>query len=229
MYKIKFFQHNMWFNFHHYTVTTHDQEVFSFHSDHSPCHGLEEVLACYQKIVPYLKLSGPTSYAPVIEAAIDIVDKNHGQFHALVIIAKGHLYYKFIIDHAYPLAIVLVGVGDGPWEDMKMFDDKIPARDFDNFQFVNFTAIISQNISLSQKEIAFALAALMEIPFQYKATLEFGMLPYILILINNVLKWVGCRLMQLCCGTMKLYHYNWKSHCNYGVLLRSNHVMQFAI
>ncbi|RZB91235.1 E3 ubiquitin-protein ligase RGLG4 [Glycine soja] len=32
-------------------ATTHDQEVFSFHSDHSPCHGFKEVLACYQKIV----------------------------------------------------------------------------------------------------------------------------------------------------------------------------------
>ncbi|XP_019443683.1 PREDICTED: E3 ubiquitin-protein ligase RGLG2-like isoform X1 [Lupinus angustifolius] len=175
-------------------VTTHDQEVFSFHSDHSPCHGFEEVLACYQKIVPYLKLSGPTSYAPVIEAAIDIVDKNHGQFHVLVIIADGQVTrsvnirdgeispqeektYKAIVDaSAYPLAIVLVGVGDGPWQDMKKFDDKIQARDFDNFQFVNFTGIISKNISPSEKETAFALAALMEIPFQYKATVEFEML-----------------------------------------------------
>ncbi|KAK7294968.1 hypothetical protein RJT34_17869 [Clitoria ternatea] len=82
---IDFTKSNEW------TATTHDQEVFSFHSDHSPCHGFEEVLACYQKIVPNLKLSGPISYAPVIEAAIDIVEKNHGQFHVLVIISDGQL------------------------------------------------------------------------------------------------------------------------------------------
>ena len=88
---------------------------------------------------------------------------------------------------------------------MQGFDDKIPAREFDNFQvlhfqckaaaqmflymhqaskiyvftcfqFVNFTAIMSKNITPAEKEAAFALAALMEIPIQYKAARDFGIL-----------------------------------------------------
>ncbi|KAF2302774.1 hypothetical protein GH714_007956 [Hevea brasiliensis] len=175
-------------------ATTHDQEVFSFHSDHSPCHGFEEVLACYKKIVPNLRLAGPTSYAPVIEAAMDIVERSGGQYHVLVIIADGQVTrsvntgagelspqeektIQSIVDaSSYPLSIILVGVGDGPWDDMKKFDDKIPAREFDNFQFVNFTAIMSKNTTTSEKETEFALAALMEIPFQYLAAREFGII-----------------------------------------------------
>ena len=41
---------------------------------------------------------------------------------------------------------------------------------------VNFTEIMSTNVTSAEKEIAFALAALMEIPFQYKATVEIGIL-----------------------------------------------------
>lgn len=76
----------------------------------------------------------------------------------------------------YPLSIVLVGVGDGPWDMMHKFDDNIPSRAFDNFQFVNFTEIMSKNIPMSKKETEFALDALMEIPSQYKATIDLQLL-----------------------------------------------------
>lgn len=43
-------------------------------------------------------------------------------------------------------------------------------------QFVNFTEIMSKNIAQQQKEAAFALAALMEIPSQFKAAVNFNLL-----------------------------------------------------
>uniref|UniRef100_A0A7N0RB60 RING-type domain-containing protein n=1 Tax=Kalanchoe fedtschenkoi TaxID=63787 RepID=A0A7N0RB60_KALFE len=174
--------------------TTHDQQVFSFHSDHSPCHGFEEVLTCYRNITPNLKLSGPTSYGPIVDAAVDIVERSGGQFHVLLIVADGQVtrsvdteeyglspqeektIQAIVNASSYPLSIVLVGVGDGPWDDMKKFDDKIPVRKFDNFQFVNFTCIMAKTCPPAEREAAFALAALMEIPFQYKAAIEYGLL-----------------------------------------------------
>lgn len=46
------------------------------------------------------------------------------------------------------------------------------------WQFVNFTQIMSKNVPQTRKETEFALAALMEIPLQYRATLELGLLGY---------------------------------------------------
>lgn len=40
-----------------------------------------------------VSFEGPTSYAPVVEAAIDIVEKHAGQYHVLVIIADGQVEF----------------------------------------------------------------------------------------------------------------------------------------
>ncbi|KAL9238860.1 hypothetical protein vseg_013232 [Gypsophila vaccaria] len=175
-------------------ATTHDTDVFSLFPNERPCNGFEEVLSRYREIVPHLRLAGPTSFSPVIKKAITIVEESGGQYHVLLIIADGQVtrsvdtgrgglspQEQMTIDaiveaSKYPLSIVLVGVGDGPWDMMKEFDDNIPARDFDNFQFVNFTEIMAKKTPQSRKEAEFALAALMEIPSQYKETMELGLL-----------------------------------------------------
>ncbi|XP_008797064.2 E3 ubiquitin-protein ligase RGLG2-like isoform X2 [Phoenix dactylifera] len=137
---------------------------------------------------------GPTSFAPIIEMAMNIVEQSGGQYHILLIIADGQVtgsensesgrlswqeqktVEAIVKASGFPLSIILVGVGDGPWDMMKKYDDYIPERSFDNFQFVNFTEIMSKNVPQSIKESDFALAALMEIPSQYTATLNLGIL-----------------------------------------------------
>ncbi|KAI3731437.1 hypothetical protein L1987_62625 [Smallanthus sonchifolius] len=173
---------------------THDQSVFSFYPNSRSCQGFEDVLRRYREIVPHLRLSGPTSFAPIIETAMAIVEESGGQYHVLLIIADGQVTRSVDTEYGqlssqerntinaivkagnHPLSIILVGVGDGPWDMMKEFDDHIPSRVFDNFQFVNFTEIMSKNINPLKKETEFALNALMEIPSQYQATLQLGLL-----------------------------------------------------
>ncbi|XP_026424608.1 E3 ubiquitin-protein ligase RGLG2-like isoform X2 [Papaver somniferum] len=157
--------------------STVDEDVFSFYSDQRPCIGIEEVLDRYRELVPQVRLA-------------DIVENSGRRYHVLLIIADGQvtrssntgigqlsLQEQETIDaivkaSAYPLSIVFVGVGDGPWDMMKEFDNNIPHRTFDNFQFVNLTEILNQDISIEQMHSEIALAALMEIPSQYLATLE---------------------------------------------------------
>lgn len=159
---------------------TKDHSVFPL-MEESPCNGVEEVLQRYTRAVASVALSGPTSYAPLIRKAIEIV-KDTGKYHILLIIADGRVENEqdvetraAIVDACnYPLSIVLVGVGDGPWAMMHEYDDKLPQRSFDNFQFVEFVEKKSWKSSRDFEE--FAVQALMEIPDQYRAIKSLGLL-----------------------------------------------------
>lgn len=115
------------------SVEVKARALFSYHEGEAPCRGLGGVLARYRELVPHVVLSGGTSFAPAIRRAcsITVADPAHPQFHILLILCDGQVSDECKADTlraiqdacGYPLSIVCIGVGDGPWGDMEAFDD----------------------------------------------------------------------------------------------------------
>ncbi|DAZ93901.1 TPA: hypothetical protein N0F65_005829, partial [Lagenidium giganteum] len=153
--------------------------VKSLKLDGSPCKGFDEVLQRYRAVTPTISLYGPTNFAPIIHEAIREA-KQSRSYHILVIIADGQVTQPtetaaaIVEASKYPLSIIVVGVGDGPWELMEHYDDSLPKRRFDNFQFVDFHRVMRLN--KLAPDVGFATAALMEIPEQFKIIRELGYL-----------------------------------------------------
>ncbi len=165
---------------------TRSNAVFPFYKDGRSCKGFEEVLHRYSTVAKYVNLCGPTSFAPAVYKAIDIVRETKS-YHIAIIIADGVIddeamkrdTINAIVEASkYPLSIIMVGVGDGPWDLMNKFDDELPERTFDNFQFVNFNDIINMSkldTVTTGTELNFAHKALMEVPEQFQTIKKLGL------------------------------------------------------
>ena len=158
------------------------------------CRGFIDVVEKYKSAARKFELAGPTSFKPIIDKAIEIVERQRG-YHILWILCDGQVTHEretistccarqsqlrfqfssFLFKPAsihafifigvrfsrilsgfpfssspeaiveaskYPMSIICIGIGDGPWEAMQDFDDKLPAREFDNVRhaFVVFAS-----------------------------------------------------------------------------------------
>ena len=154
--------------------TSADISVFSFAENlpNKVCEGFEEVLECYKKRIPQVPLAGPTSFAPIIRMAIQHIQKFY-TFTILLILADGQVTSVQETEAAiveaskYPLSIICIGIGDGPWTEMKRFDDGLPKRKFDNFHFVELLEIenLAKEKEQSFKDM-FVCSTLAEVPSQ---------------------------------------------------------------
>lgn len=157
---------------------TKDRAVFPFKFDGSPCAGFQDVLDWYGEVVRRVTLGGPTSLAPLIDKAVEIVRQTK-KYHMLVIVTDGQVTEeretaRAVVDaSSHPLSIIAVGVGDGPWTVIEEFDHRLPKRRFDNFRFVDYHRATAKS---KTPDVAFALQALMEIPDQYRRIVELGYL-----------------------------------------------------
>lgn len=71
---------------------TGDHSVFSLSEDlvRQPGYPFEGIRSRYRQVAPHVVMAGPTSFAPIINKAVGIV--NHtGEYHILVIIADGQV------------------------------------------------------------------------------------------------------------------------------------------
>mmetsp|Transcript_1097 Transcript_1097/g.1696 ORF Transcript_1097/g.1696 Transcript_1097/m.1696 type:complete len:307 (+) Transcript_1097:68-988(+) len=171
--------------------STRDADAFPMYKDvytQTWASNVAELQSIYTSITPQIILSGPTNYAPLIYKAIKACKGNESTrfrsvYHILIIIADGLVVNEqetidaIIEASEYPLSIILVGVGDGPFDQAEEFDDGLPARQFDNFQFVHFDQVIRDAKKNGQNlDIAFAVNALMEIPDQFLAIKKLGLI-----------------------------------------------------
>jgi len=137
--------------------------------------GFEGVSQAYRQAVSMVTLSGPTTLAPIIRQAIEVSKAYGKQFVILLVLTDGDMSdpkedIEAIIEASnYPIAISVVGIGDGPFDTMEKFDDRIKGRKFDNFQFVNFTAMEKKFERDENPELSLATRIFMEIPAQYLA------------------------------------------------------------
>ena len=76
----------------------------------------------------------------------------------------------------YPVSIVAVGLGDGPFKRMSILEDSISGRKFSNFHFMNFTKMEAKAKKCESPDLMLATATMQEIPSQYAFIKRLGYL-----------------------------------------------------
>lgn len=120
---------------------------------------------------PSIDLYGPTSFAGPIQLAMSQIYESR-RFHMLVIVTDGQITddgetLQAIRDAAkLPIQILIIGVGDGPWDEMKHLDDTLEL-DRDVVQFVEFTPYM-HSIDIPGQMDKFAAECLEELPTLFR-------------------------------------------------------------
>ena len=119
-----------------------------------------------------IKFSGPANFAPAIRKSIELSKASGARELTICLIltcseTEARVSTEAALKDAskVPLAIVVVGVGDGPFDDMRRLDDDIGSRLFDNLNYVDLERVREDCAATGTPlATALALACLGEIP-----------------------------------------------------------------
>ena len=174
------------------------------------CAGYDELAKSYASRIVGVELAGPTSYAPAIRKTIELVKASKPmEFTIALLLVDGAPTSKADTDAAIieasklPIVIIIVGLGDGPWDLMHRLDDDLPERKFDkcarrshrcvpkrnlvpnarlslslfcSVNFVEFSAVAKQAVRQNiSLSAALAMDCLVEIPKAFEACNKMGM------------------------------------------------------
>ena len=142
--------------------------------------GFDAVREAYEHIAPHIEMSGPTTFAPMIRQVMEISKETGNQYMILVLLTDGDVTdmdadMKALQETSnYPVSVVAVGLGDGPFKRMRILENSISGRRFSNFHFVNFTKIELKAGTCEHPDLMLATAMMQKIPYQYASIKRAG-------------------------------------------------------
>ena len=101
----------------------------------------EELRAVYKDACSVIKFSGNTSFAPAINHTIKKAQDAINTWFVLLIVCDGCVtevedtQAAIVRASSYPISIIVVGVGSGPWHQMRQLDNGMSGAAFDNVCF----------------------------------------------------------------------------------------------
>lgn len=116
--------------------------------------GIADVLRAYRDTVPFIRMAGPTCFAPVFRKAIDLIEtKRHDKmYYILFILTDGEIHdmpetIECIVEISkknLPLSVIVVGIGNEDFSNMVRLDGDdiaIASGATDILQFVKFNEV----------------------------------------------------------------------------------------
>lgn len=149
-------------------------------SDTPFCHGIEGVVAAYERCLPQIQLYGPTNFAPVINHVANFARqyRDGSQYFILLIITDGVITdmpqtkQAIVQASCLPLSIIIVGVGGAEFDAMEELDgDEVRvsyngrAAERDIVQFVPMRNMVGGDPATVRTRLAREVLA--EVPAQF--------------------------------------------------------------